>query len=831
MKEPVFDIRRDAKRLAVVIAIIIIPLMYSYFYLYAFWDPYSKLDNLPVAVVNEDKGAIVNSEQKNAGNELVDELKDNDKLKWVFTDSTEARQGLKDRKYYAVVTIPEDFSANIATAETKEKKQGIIIYEPEQKRNFLASQILNKAVLELENKVAGKVSEEMVQYIADENKKLPDQLAELSDGLGKMQKEGTSKLKDGMNELIDNQVKFNNGIEKLSSSLGKAETGANTLKAGSSTLAEKQREFTEALSASKPQFKQLADGSVKFGKNLILLESGLLQINNGASQLNTKLPQLTAGIQQYNQGLKAYTAGLKAFSHGLSPVATQLSPLKTGVSQYYTSVSTYSEKMGELNKGVTDYTNGVKALTNENKTAAELLTAYIKEHPEAMSDKNMQSIITVFQNSQDSLGQLNTVSDAIQSNVAALSAASQQLVAGGKQINDGVIKFVDGAPQLSQAAAQLASGADTLSAGGENISTGLDTLSGGTTQMVQAISKASAGSSQLKEGYAQIDAAIQKASGSIATAADSAEQLADGTEQLNSGAAELADGMGKLGSGSRELDTNAQKFLVGEKEIRDGAGELDDKVKEAYNKVVDKQKEANDKVSKLDGLAGYVSDPVNVEEKDVDQVNDYGTAFAPYFISLSLWVGALIMFVMIYLNPQMRFKRKLVKNMHMDVKFLIYPLIGIAQAVALALVLINALNLQLTNTAMFFAVIVLVSLSFISIVQFLIVHLGDIGKFLVILLLILQLTASGGTFPNELVPDFFNAINPFMPMTYAIYALKETISGHNNAFLMQNIIVLAGIMLVFLVASLLLTGNKKAKSIDEIESEFVQKREHNAAES
>ena len=831
MKEPVFDIRRDAKRLAVVIAIIIIPLMYSYFYLYAFWDPYSKLDNLPVAVVNEDKGAIVNSEQKNAGNELVDELKGNDKLKWVFTDSTEARQGLKDRKYYAVVTIPEDFSANIATAETKDKKQGVIIYEPEQKRNFLASQILNKAVLELENKVTGKVSEEMVQYIADENKKLPDQLAELSDGLGKMQKEGTSKLKDGMNELIDNQVKFNNGIEKLSSSLGKAETGANTLKAGSSTLAVKQREFAEALSASKPQFKQLADGSVKFGKNLILLESGLLQINNGASQLNTKLPQLTAGIQQYNQGLKAYTAGLKAFSRGLSPVATQLSPLKTGVSQYYTSVSTYSEKMGELNKGVTDYTNGVKALTNENKTAAELLTAYIKEHPEAMSDKNMQSIITVFQNSQDSLGQLNTASDAIQSNVAALSAAAQQLVAGGKQINDGVIKFVDGAPQLSQAAAQLASGADTLSAGGENISAGLDTLSGGTTQMVQAISKASAGSSQLKEGYAQIDAAIQKASGSIATAADSAEQLADGTEQLNSGAAELADGMGKLGSGSRELDTNAQKFLVGEKEIRDGAGELDDKVKEAYSKVVDKQKEANDKVSKLDGLAGYVSDPVNVEEKDVDQVNDYGTAFAPYFISLSLWVGALIMFVMIYLNPQMRFKRKLVKNMHMDVKFLIYPLIGIAQAVALALVLINALNLQLTNTAMFFAVIVLVSLSFISIVQFLIVHLGDIGKFLVILLLILQLTASGGTFPNELVPDFFNAINPFMPMTYAIYALKETISGHNNAFLMQNIIVLAGIMLVFLVASLLLTGNKKAKSIDEIESEFVQKREHNAAEA
>jgi putative membrane protein len=112
----------------------------------------------------------------------------------------------------------------------------------------------------------------------------------------------------------------------------------------------------------------------------------------------------------------------------------------------------------------------------------------------------------------------------------------------------------------------------------------------------------------------------------------------------------------------------------------------------------------------------------------------------------------------------------------------------------------------------------------------LIVHLGDVGKFLVILLLILQLTASGGTFPNELVPKFFVNINPYMPMTYAIYALKEPISGHNSSFLNQNIIILAVIMVVFLVASLLLTGRKNAKSLDEVESAFVHNRETKTAE-
>lgn len=830
MKEPFFDIKRDGKRIAVILAIIIIPLMYSYFYLSAFWDPYSKLDQLPVAVVNEDKGAMINSEQKNVGDELVDELKDNTSLKWVFTDKDEAKTGLTDRKYYAVVTIPENFSANIATADTKDKKHGVIIYEPEQKRNYLASQILSRAMLELDNKVSTNITKEMVQYVTNETEKLPYQLKELSDGLNTMQKDGTSKIQESMGTLVEGQVKFNNGIDQLSSALDKAGNGVNTLYSGSNTLASKQQEFANALSSSIPQFKQLVDGSALFNKNLTALDSGLLQINTGAAQMNSKLPELKTGIEQYNKGLKTYTQGLKAFGQGVTPLATQLEPLKTGSSQYHSNVSTYSTKMEELDKGVSQYVDGVKTLTDTNKNVANLLSTYIKEHPEAMSDKNIQSIVAIMQKAEGSLDQLNAASDNIKTSVTALSTGSQQLVAGSKQINDGVTKFVDGAPQLSQAAAKLAEGTDSLVAGGESLSTGLDTLSNGTTQMIEAIQQASSGATKLKNGYSTLDAGIQKASGSIELAASSAGQLAEGASKLNSGVSELKSGVQKISSGSKELGANAQKILDGEKKIQDGAGQLDEKVTEAYNKIVDKQNEANNKVAKLDGFAEYVSDPVSLDEKAVDPVSDYGTAFAPYFISLSLWVGALIMYIMIYLNPQMRFKKKLVKNMHMDVKFLVYPLIGIVQALALAVVLINGLNLQLTNKPMFFAVIILVSLCFISIVQFLIVHLGDVGKFLVILLLILQLTASGGTFPNELVPKFFSSINPYMPMTYAIYALKEAISGHNSSFLNQNIIILAVIMVVFLVASLWLTGRKKAKSLDDIESEFVHKRENHAAE-
>lgn len=818
MTEPIFNIKRDAKRLAVVIAIIIIPIMYSFFFLDAFWDPYSKLDKLPVAVVNEDKGATINSEQKNAGNELVDELKDNNKLKWIFTSKAEADQGLKDRKYYAIIEIPENFSSNIATAETKDKLQGILIYQPQQKRNYLASQILSKAVMELENKVSENITKEMVQYIADENKKLPDNLKELSDGLDKIQKDGTDKLEDGLNELIDNQIKYNSGMEKASEAFSKTGSATKSLYIASNTLTTGARTFADSLSSKAPQLQKLSDGSDTIKNSLNALNTGLLQLNSGASLMSSKLPELQTGIQKYNLGLKAYTQGLKAFGEGIAPLATQLQPLKTGSEQYLSSISSYSEKMGELDKGVSQYLGSVKTLTSTNKDVAEKLTAYVKEHPEAMTDKNIQSIIATFQKSQGSLDQLDTASDSVQKSISALSTGSQQLVAGSKQLNDGVTKFVDGAPKLSQAAAQLSAGADSLADGGDKISASLDTLSGSAPKIVQAISKLSDGSTKINDGYTKIDAGIKEASSGMTEAASVANKIATGNEKLNTGISKAKNGIDELNSASK-------KFPDGEKELRDGAAKLGDKVKEANDKIADKQQEANDKVAKLDGLADYVSDPVKIEEKPIDPVDGYGTAFAPYFISLSLWVGALIMFVMIYLNPQMRFKKKVVKNAHMDVKLLMYPALGVAQALGLGIVLINVLHLKPTDMSMFFVVTTLTSLCFISIEQFLIVHLGDVGKFLVILLLIFQLTSSGGTFPNELVPKFFNAINQFMPMTYSIYALKETISGHNSAFLNQNMLVLTIIMVVFLIASLLLAGRKKAKSLDDIESEFVHKRE------
>ena len=221
---------KSIKKYAVIVAIVILPLVYSYFYLDAFWDPYSKLEDLPVAVVNQDKGTTLNSEQRNVGKEIVDELRDDETLNWVITDSKDAEDGLNNRRYYAQIIIPENFSSNIATVDSSSsnKLKGIIIYEPNEKRNYLAGQVLNRVILELKDKVSSKITKEVVDEITNQSKGIPQELEKLNDGLTKLY-DGSERLVTGLTELKDNQAKYNVGVLALKNGADSSLTGSKSL--------------------------------------------------------------------------------------------------------------------------------------------------------------------------------------------------------------------------------------------------------------------------------------------------------------------------------------------------------------------------------------------------------------------------------------------------------------------------------------------------------------------------------------------------------------------------------------------------------------------------
>lgn len=607
----------------VIIGTIIIPLLYSYFYLGAFWDPYSRLQDLPVAIVNSDTGATLNGNDKNFGQEMCDELKKSNDLKYVFTSEEDADKGTENKDYYACIKIPSDFSRVITSASTDSKQIAKIIYSPNEKRNFLASQILNRAVVEIESSLKDKINAEIISELSEKLNQTPDKLGTLSDGL--------NKLNDGATTL---------------------NTGASDLSKGSNSL----------LSGAKS------------------LDGGINDLLNGIKQLDNS----TANINDLKTGAEALSANAKLF-----------------------------------NDSLTQYTAGVtKLITNVNSTS-QFLATYYSTHASLQSDP----VFTAF------LTQLGSPDN--KANLKALT---------------------DGTALLNSSSAQIKAGIDILSKGTGSIP-------------------------QLKAGITQIKTGLETAK--------------KGSTALSSGAVSLNDGMAKLNAGSSDLKAGTSDALSSVNgEIVTGKGEL----------------------KSLDGLDTFATDHIKFEQQTINPVPNYGTAFAPYFLSLSLWVGALIIFVAIYMDADSKFKILSRASDRKILRSFCYLIIGIIQALVLGTVLIFSLGLDVKNTLLFFGVCCLISLVSISIVQFLMVFVGDFGKFLSLLLLILQLTSCGGTFPMQVVPKFFNILYPFMPMTYGVSLLKDSISGVSNSDTIFSASILFGLFIVFMTLTIIFSRIRRKKN-------------------
>ena len=201
----------------------------------------------------------------------------------------------------------------------------------------------------------------------------------------------------------------------------------------------------------------------------------------------------------------------------------------------------------------------------------------------------------------------------------------------------------------------------------------------------------------------------------------------------------------------------------------------------------------------LDGLPEYAAKPVDTETQYVQGVKNYGSAFAPYFMGLSLWVGGLLIFFGLYFDYNRRIKLLTRDSRRFILRSFAFALVSIGQGILLAFIIKYALHIVVNHTAMFYFGCILTALSFTAVIQFCIINLGDIGKFLVMLLLILQLTSCAGTFPIETQNAFFRAINPFLPMTYSTQLFKEAISGTIGSNFWNSALILAAFAVGFLI--------------------------------
>src|SRR5699024_7557139 len=167
--------------------------------------PYDHLEDVPVAVVNEDESYEFEGETLTIGDELVDNLKEEDAFNFQFVDKETGLKGLENLDYYFLIEIPEDFSEKSTTMMDDVPEKINLIYKPNESYNFLASQIGETAMLQIEKEIEEKITETYAKTIFENIEEVADGLNDASEATDELH-DGATELKDGSKELEENLV-------------------------------------------------------------------------------------------------------------------------------------------------------------------------------------------------------------------------------------------------------------------------------------------------------------------------------------------------------------------------------------------------------------------------------------------------------------------------------------------------------------------------------------------------------------------------------------------------------------------------------------------------
>ncbi|MDF2803252.1 MAG: smc 3 [Anaerocolumna sp.] len=471
--------------LVVLVAIIAIPTIYTTLFLGSMWDPYGKLVNLPVAVVNDDISVTYNDKTLSVGADLVENLKEEDSLAFNFVDSKTALRGLENGTYYMVITIPENFSQNATTVLEDNPKKMELQYATNPGTNYIASKMSETAVNKIKDSISDKVTEVYAQSVFDSIEEIGDGMQtaadgsrELSDGITKAVEgvnsytEGVSKVADGAKELVQNNDALNQGVTNLTS-------GVTTLKDGSNMISEGLSTMSSTLGNTIPKESDIE-----------ALKNGLDSYNTGINQLNTALQgmsassvagSITESLTSIGDNTKAAAGSVGSIAEALTVLSTanlnqaQLQALQTiGVSA--SSLGSNLNTIGmQTQKVATDFTtlgaglskiedlkNGVKKLSdnsalvlNGSKTAIDGLYKGLGTVKLTLDSTIIPGSASLTQGMEEVLSGINGESG--------LKSGIKAYTDGAKEIDSGVIKLDDKSEELKDGMKELLDGEDKLS--------------------------------------------------------------------------------------------------------------------------------------------------------------------------------------------------------------------------------------------------------------------------------------------------------------------------------------------------------------------------------
>ena len=664
-KSDVKGISKNFFALTIAIGLCLIPPLYAWFNIYSNWDPYANTGAVKIAVFSEDKGyTLDDGSTENMGDSVIENLKENKKLGWTFTDSSdEAIKGVESGDFYAAIIIGDNFSSSMLDFIENDMERPSVTYYENAKKNAVASKITQTGMSSLQEEINSQFIATAVTSIL-ETSSLKSVLTEkaIPDALSKLQ-----SLQSNLNSYHNTISAFIESDKRLTDSI-------NTTNSLIASLQEKYS--SDVLNESRQSAKtSIADYIAKFTEAL----NGLVALNN----------QTIGKVNNVNNLIDRYQAGDPDVSK--EDILDALNDLINVSNASSTQADALKDELNSLLNGseYADLGLSGQALDDAQKTISDSLA-------------NAKDYLVNSPDTDAALVYLEALLDVVSSNL--------------NEINN----------VYNENFATAVSNVDTL------ITTSVDYVY---DSLITASSDLSYVSSALTT--------TSNSLGNINSVMTSMDEL-------------VTDVSAKVGNYIDALNS----FMI-------GAGY------EALSNLLG---------SNPSEFGDFFSSPVNIKTVSVYDELNYGSAVAPFYTTLAIWVGGLILTAILKTSPE---DKKEFADAPLFVQYFgryaLFFVMGQAQAIITVIGNLLVFKTMCAHPGMLIFTASLTSLTFSLLIYTLTLAFGDVGKALAVVIVVIQIAGSSGTFPIELLPNFFQQVYIYFPFPYAINAMRECISGFYGA--------------------------------------------------
>ncbi|WP_018774258.1 YhgE/Pip family protein [Arthrobacter sp. 131MFCol6.1] len=524
------------------------------------------------------------------------------------------------------------------------------------------------------------------------------------------------------------------------------------------------------------------------------------QLLTGFGTIHTQMLKASDGAGQLADGVARLHEGTVTLHQGTGELKTGATELYNGELKLRDGAASLSAGAGQLSSGLTQLKDKTAALPADAKRLAD---------GAAQVAAGNAALTAAFNNTAQAIpGQLAAAQQSAQQAAAQAQRSrvvdsTSRLVAAGvltQEQADKVVADVDATPAPPAASAASAAAA----------------ASGAKLQAAAAqVQKLADGSAAVSAGAAQLAGAAPALSDAVAKASAGADHLAGGSAALAAGQQNAVDGAGRLVQGAQKLDDGAAQLESGAATASDGAGTLAAELAKGAGKV------PNPDDAQKHSLSKVMADPVAVSNVSQAKAGSYGAGLAPFFLTLALWIG--IFMLVQAMRPVTQ--RALASNAPAwkiaAGGWLPFLAVSAVQASLLTLVVDVGLGLDPAHPVLMWFLMLAAAMAFSAIIQGVVALLGSPGKLVVLILLVLQLVSSGGTFPWQTTPEPLHVVHQILPMGYVVSGMRHLIYGADLALILPTMLGLVGYTLLGLAMSTVAVRKNKYWTLKTLKPEIA----------